>query len=128
VLELNPCLLSFHPLISDFSNFKHMSHRVWRSLAINGMAINGKAWSVLVLILSFYPVAGLTARDADKPTSPPANKFTLAYYNFSSAKQGFDINLRHTFKTSTAWIGGYGESGGFDQVRAGYEYDYHRVP
>ena len=90
------------------------------------MAISGKAWSVLVLILSFYPVAGLTATNADIPISPPANKFTLAYYNFSSGKQGFDINLRHTFKTSTAWIAGYGESGGFDQVREGYEYDYHR--
>jgi len=89
------------------------------------MAISGKAWNVLVLILSFYPVAGLTATNADNPISPPANKLTLAYYSFSSGKQGFDINLRHTFKTSTAWIGGYGESGGFDQVRAGFEYDYH---
>jgi hypothetical protein len=50
----------------------------------------------------------------------------VAYYDFSSGKNGVDINLRHTFKTSTAWIGGYRESSGFDQARVGYEYDYHR--
>jgi hypothetical protein len=32
--------------------------------------------------------------------------------------------LRHTFKSSTAWVGNYHESDGFDQARVGYEYDY----
>jgi hypothetical protein len=36
------------------------------------------------------------------------------------------VNLRHTFATSTTWIGVYRESSGFDQVRVGYEYDYSR--
>jgi hypothetical protein len=53
------------------------------------------------------------------------NKLTVAYYDFSSDTTGFDINLRHSFATSTAWIGAYHEDRGFDQVRVGYEYDYH---
>jgi hypothetical protein len=59
------------------------------------------------------------------PSSSPANKLTVAYYDFSSGKTGADANLRHTFKSSTAWIGAYHESDRFDQVRLGYEYDYH---
>jgi hypothetical protein len=55
----------------------------------------------------------------------PANKLTLAYYGFSSGRLGGDLNLRHAFATSTAWVGAYTESDGFTQVRAGYEYDYH---
>jgi hypothetical protein len=66
------------------------------------------------------------ADDPAKPEPTPLNKLTAAYYDFSSGKHGFDINIRHTFKSSTAWIGGYRESSGFDQARAGYELDYHR--
>ena len=33
---------------------------------------------------------------------------------------------RHAFPSSTAWLGVYREDSGFDQVRAGWEYDYHR--
>jgi hypothetical protein len=58
--------------------------------------------------------------------APKVNKLTLAYYHFSSDNAGMDINLRHTFASSTAWIGGYRESDGFEQVRVGYEYDYRR--
>jgi hypothetical protein len=61
-----------------------------------------------------------------KPATPPANKVTAAYYGFSSGKAGMDVNLRHTFASSTAWIGNYRQNDRFDQVRAGYEYDYHR--
>ena len=63
--------------------------------------------------------------DTSKPTTPPPNKLTVSFYDFSSSKGGIDVNLRHTFESSTAWIGGYRESGGFDQARVGYEYDYH---
>ena len=63
--------------------------------------------------------------DAGKPSTPPENKLTLAFYDFSSGKTGFDVNLRHTFKSSTGWIAGYRQSDGFDQARGGYEYDYH---
>jgi len=79
--------------------------------------------ALILIFLSIYNAA-LAADDAPK-TEPPPNKLTVAYYDFSSGKNGFDINLRHTFKTSTAWIGGYRESTGFDQARVGYEYDYH---
>jgi hypothetical protein len=65
------------------------------------------------------------SRAADKPGTMPLNKLTFSYYHFSSGKDGVDLNLRHTFKSSTAWIGGYHESDGFDQLRLGYEYDYH---
>jgi hypothetical protein len=59
--------------------------------------------------------------------SAPANKLTFAYYHFSSDRIGGDINLRHSFTTSTAWVGVYSQSDDFTQVRAGYEYDYrHR--
>jgi hypothetical protein len=67
---------------------------------------------------------GIAADDGNKEP-PPSNKLTMSYYNFSSGKTGGDINLRHTFKSSTAWIGGYREGGGFEQGRVGYEYDYH---
>src|SRR5262245_38886757 len=67
----------------------------------------------------------IPARAADKPGTMPLNKLTVSYYHFSSGKDGVDLNLRHTFKSSTAWIGGYHESDGFDQLRLGYEYDYH---
>src|SRR5215813_12858409 len=79
--------------------------------------------ALILIFLSIYNAA-LAADDAPKP-EPPPNKLTVAYYDFSSGKNGFDINLRHTFKSSTAWIGGYRESAGFDQARIGYEYDYH---
>jgi len=58
-------------------------------------------------------------------STPPSNKLTLAYYDFSSGKSGTDVNLRHTFASGTAWVGVYRQSDGFDQVRVGYEYDYH---
>ena len=71
------------------------------------------------------------AAPGDANTSPaPApsfrNKLTMAFYDFSSGKTGADVNLRHTFAASTAWLGVYHESTGSDQVRAGYEYDYSR--
>jgi hypothetical protein len=71
------------------------------------------------------PRVGSAADDA-KPPAQLSNKLTLAYYGFSSGKTGVDANLRHTFKSSTAWIGGYREGNGFDQARVGYEYDYIR--
>jgi hypothetical protein len=80
--------------------------------------------ALLLASLSICQTA-LATDDAPKPATP-SNKLTVAYYDFSSGKNGVDINLRHTFKTSTAWIGGYRESSGFDQARVGYEYDYHR--
>ena len=49
---------------------------------------------------------------------------TVAYYDFSSGKEGLDVNLRHTFKSSTGWIAAYHQGDGFDQARIGYEYDY----
>jgi hypothetical protein len=80
-----------------------------------------------VLWVCLHPAIGAAADDATKASSEPLNnKLTVAYYDFSSGKKGVDINLRHTFKTSTAWIAGYRESTGFDQARVGYEYDYHR--
>src|SRR5262245_50192390 len=69
-------------------------------------------------------VASAADDDAQAKPAEPRNKLTIAYYTFSSDKQGADINLRHTFSSSTAWVGAYHESDGFDQVRVGYEYDY----
>jgi len=79
----------------------------------------------VLLIACLSPGIRAAGNDPAKPATPPPNKLTLSYYDFSSGKAGVDINLRHTFKTSTAWIGGYRENGGFNQVRVGYEYDYH---
>jgi hypothetical protein len=80
------------------------------------------------VILSACAAAAAAADDpdADSADTPKLNKLTVAYYDFSSDHAGMDINLRHTFPSSTAWIGGYRESDGFEQVRVGYEYDYHR--
>jgi hypothetical protein len=66
------------------------------------------------------------AAAAAAAATPPATKLTLAYYDFSSGKTGIDLNVRHSFQSSTAWIGGYRESDRFNQLRLGYEYDYHR--
>jgi len=86
-------------------------------------------WLSLVGLLVMAVTTGAFAASGDSQApapSPPANKLTLAYYDFSSGTTGADVNLRHTFQSSTAWLGAYHESDDFDQVRAGYEYDYHR--
>lgn len=82
----------------------------------------------LFLIAASIPrvVAAADGPPAENATEPPRNKLTVSYYDFSSGKEGVDINLRHTFKSSTAWLAGYHESDGFDQARVGYEYDFHR--
>src|SRR5262245_15143008 len=80
---------------------------------------------VVFLIVFMGAGTGAAGDDTTKAAGPPPNKLTFSYYNFSSGKNGFDLNLRHTFKSSTAWIGGYRETTGFDQARLGYEYDYH---
>ena len=84
--------------------------------------------ATLLLGCVLSTIASADDDDAEKTAAPPSleNKLTVAYYQFSSATTGFDINLRHAFATSTAWIGAYRESSDFDQVRVGYEYDYHR--
>jgi hypothetical protein len=86
-------------------------------------------WPVLAVLLIACLRAGIVAAaddpDAGNRSTPPPNKLTLAYYDFSSGKGGIDVNLRHTFESSTGWIGGYHQSDGFDQARMGYEYDYH---
>jgi hypothetical protein len=82
--------------------------------------------TVLVLLLIGAAV-GAAADDeaAGKAAQLPSNKLTLAYYDFSSGTTGTDVNLRHSFKSTTGWLGVYHEDDGFDQVRVGYEYDYH---
>ena len=80
---------------------------------------------VVTLAMAAGLLAGTNMADAG-PADPPANKLTLTYYDFSSGTTGADANLRHTFPSSTVWIGGYRQSDGFDQLRAGYEYDYRR--
>jgi hypothetical protein len=80
-----------------------------------------------VAVVVFLVGAGRSAAadDASPQAEPPSNKLTLAYYDFSSGTKGADVNIRHTFASMTAWIGAYHEDDGFDQVRAGWEYDYH---
>jgi hypothetical protein len=80
---------------------------------------------LVVAVLQPGATAAADGADAAQPSLPPANKLTFSYYDFSSGGTGADINLRHTFKSSTAWIGAYGESDRFAQLRVGYEYDYH---
>jgi hypothetical protein len=82
--------------------------------------------SVLLMVCLFSADgAAADEPDAGQPSTPPANKLTLAFYDFSSGKKGFDVNLRHTFKSSTGWVAAYHQTDGFDQARVGYEYDYH---
>ena len=82
-----------------------------------------------VLLLCIVAMSALlraaTDDSASAPKEPPPNKLTVAYYDFSSGTTGVDVNLRHTFATSTVWVGGYHQANGFDQARVGYEYDYH---
>jgi hypothetical protein len=89
--------------------------------------LKGSTPALTVLLIACLR-AGMAAAaddpDAGKPSAPPPNKLTVAYYDFSSSKEGLDINLRHTFKASTGWIAVYHQSDGFDQARMGYEYDY----
>ena len=81
--------------------------------------------TLMILLTAYLSPAFAAVADDTQPASAPVNKLTLSYYNFSSGKQGADINLRHTFKSSTGWIAGYRDSDGFGQARIGYEYDYH---
>jgi hypothetical protein len=81
---------------------------------------------VLVVCVGAGAVEASDDPKAAQPSPPPANKLTLAYYDFSSGTTGADVNLRHTFESSTAWIAAYHQSNHFDQARIGYEYDYHR--
>ncbi len=83
-------------------------------------------YRILLGFLLTIAVSGAISRNAvAQQPEPPSNKVTLAYYHFSSGTLGVDANFRHTFSSSTAWIGVYHEDDGFDQVRLGYEYDYH---
>jgi hypothetical protein len=86
--------------------------------------VNRSLFALAVLLTVWTGSAG--AQDAPAASPPPLNKLTVAYYDFSSGTRGVDVNLRHTFPSSTAWIGGYHEDDGFDQARVGYEYDYRR--
>jgi hypothetical protein len=81
----------------------------------------------LLLCAASAPEASAQPAEPAPPAQPTYdNKLTIAYYHFTSGNSGVDANIRHTFPQSTAWLGAYRESDGFDQVRAGYEYDYHR--
>src|SRR5262249_36169833 len=80
---------------------------------------------VLIAWLSAAVVAAADDPDTATPSIPPANKLTVAYYDFSSGTNGIDVNLRHTFKSTTGWVGYYHQNDRFDQGRVGYEYDYH---
>jgi len=84
-----------------------------------------KALAVLLVSCCVLFTGGVASAEDGSSPPPPSNKLTLAYYDFSSGTLGYDVNLRHTFSSSTAWVGVYHEDDGFDQVRAGYEYDYH---
>ena len=85
-------------------------------------------WRSVLLLSLLLPLRLSASQDPEIPQlpSPPANKLTVAYYDFSSGKWGADLNLRHTFASTTGWIGAYHQNDGFDQVRVGYQYDYHR--
>jgi len=87
----------------------------------------GRAAALLAVAIIWLSSGNSAAADdpAAAPPSPPANKLTFAYYDFSSGLWGVDVNLRHTFRSSTAWVGVYQENDRFDQARIGYEYDYH---
>lgn len=80
----------------------------------------------VLLIACLQSGVSAAADDSDAKTqgTPTPNKLTLAFYHFSSGTTGEDVNLRHTFKSTTGWIGVYRESDGFNQARGGYEYDY----
>jgi hypothetical protein len=97
--------------------------RVVRTLSARGPLL-------AALLVACLRAATAAAGDPDdaatgKPAAAPANKLTVAYYDFS-AKTGMDVNLRHTFESGTAWVGVYHQNDRFDQARIGYEYDYHQ--
>jgi hypothetical protein len=57
----------------------------------------------LFLIAALAPQMAAAADDptVEKAPEPPRNKLTVSYYDFSSGKNGLDVNLRHTFRSST---------------------------
>jgi len=90
----------------------------------------GRAALLVWILVAAAPAsarAGEDEKNEDQKSAPAEyrNKLTIAYYDFSSGVSGYDFNIRHTFKSGTAWIGTYHETDGFDQTRIGYEYDYH---
>jgi hypothetical protein len=93
---------------------------------LRGPFILGAA-RLMTLTIALWPaISAADDKAAAKASEPPPNKLTVAYYAFSSGIEGVDVNLRHTFTRSTAWVGGYRQSDRFDQARGGYEYDYRR--
>ncbi len=94
---------------------------------MRSQAVGDRCWWPVVFLVVCMIGASVRAADdpAAKQVAPPSNKLTVAYYDFSSDREGLDVNLRHTFASSTAWVGFYGQSDRFNQARAGYEYDYH---
>src|SRR5262245_39213492 len=88
------------------------------------MAAARRTLAFALALLGVAAVASAAGDDGSRASSPPSNKLTLGWYEFSSGTTGVDVNLRHTFKTMTGWLGTYHEDDGFDQTRIGYEYDY----
>jgi hypothetical protein len=72
--------------------------------------------SSLVCAAEEATATGAATVPTDEPAAPmsePAawsNKLTLSYYYFSSGNKGVDLNLRHSFESSTGWIGAYRET------------------
>jgi len=80
--------------------------------------------SLLLIVIAAVDRPAFADDGAKKKAADLNNKLTVAYYDFSTPVTGLDVNIRHTFATSTAWLGAYHEDDGFDQVRTGYEFDW----
>ncbi|MFN7982136.1 MAG: hypothetical protein U0Q11_09780 [Vicinamibacterales bacterium] len=84
---------------------------------------------VAACLMTLAAAAVHAAPDASN-TPPPSTelnrKLTVSAYTFSSDDTGVDVNLRDTVGNHTFWGGAYHQSNGFDQLRAGYEYDLRR--
>src|SRR5437867_11018057 len=91
---------------------------------VSGTEANRLVKTKIALVTITLTLVCIPTKGIAEPPAEALNKLTFSYYHFSSGKDGADINLRHTFKSSTAWIGGYHESQGFNQFGLGFDYDY----
>jgi hypothetical protein len=81
------------------------------------MISNIASLTLLAAICAYGALA--VAQDEPKPTS----KLTIGAYRNTAAADALDVNLRHDFDSSTGWIADYRDTG-FDQVRAGWQYNW----
>jgi hypothetical protein len=106
----------------------HLSHDMTKNRTLN-TSFSGSAKCIIFAIFLFF--AKYSFADFDRADTEPnsvanegqkfAWKASIANYISSDQTDAVDLNLRANTDTTSFWIGDYKSSGGFEQVRTGFE-------